>query len=757
MAHNGGSAQTRSNHLNREHNAGRKKGRRRATTRAASFPVFGERQKLEFETSAQAMRIAEHGSLRYLAVNDAAVNLYGYSREEFLQLTLFQTRHPDEHEQLLATFAEPTGYLRYGPPRRQIKKSGEIFLAEIVTQDILYNGRNARLSLTIDVTERKRTEQALRESNAFLRSMIESSPDCIKVLDLDGRLQMMSAGGQRLLQIEDIAPYLNTSWIEFWKGDDRDMARAAVNTTRAGGVARFEGNSPTVKGKPKWWDVILTPIRGANGSPEKLLVVSRDVTKRKQAERALHESESKYRNLVESSTDVIWSTDAAGRITFINEAARGIYGYEPREMLGRSVMELMGDQRRKKPFGFFRTMLAQDRSVADYECELSAKNGQRVILSSNAVVVRDAEGNRIGVTGVSKDITVRKRMEGELRRSEERFRQLAENIRQVFWINSLAGDKVDYVSPGYEEIWGRSRESLFRDPRSWMESIHPEDLPAVQRGQEQMARGEHTEVDYRIIRPDGTTRWINDRSYPMKRSDGTQLVCGIAEDITDRKRAEQDRLTHAILQRDALVREVHHRIKNSLQGIVGLLRRRISKYPAVAHEIEDTIAQLRSVALVYGLQGTRSDGLLPLAEVTDTICSSVESLIGGRVDRTFEKRSQRPSCVAGSEAVSVAVALNELIVNALKHQPAEAGEKHAWVSVREEPDAAEIRIFNRGSLPASFDFGSGRAVGNGLGLVRTLLASPGGNIAFNGGRDGVEVVLTLKRPLLAERNIVHGE
>lgn len=619
MAHHGGSAQTRSNHLIRKHKAGRRKGRGPATERAASFPVFGERQRREFDSSPYPMRIIDHGTLRYLAVNDAAVNLYGYCREEFLGLTLFQTRHPDEHDSLVESFAEPTGCLCFGEPGRQIKKSGEIILEEVLSQDILFDRRRARLSVILD------------------------------------------------------------------------------------------------------------------------------------------ESESKYRNLVESSTDVIWSTDAAGRITFINEAVRGIYGYEPLEMLGRSVIELLGDQRRKKPFGFFRTMLAQDRSVADYECDLSAKNGQRVILSSNAVVVRDAEGNRIGVTGVSKDITVRKRMEGELRRSEERFRQLAENIRQVFWIKTLAGNKIDYVSPGYEEIWGRSRESLYRDPRSRMESIHPEDLPAVQRGQEQMARGEHTEVDYRIIRPDGTTRWINDRSYPMKRSDGTQLVCGIAEDITDRKRAEQDRLTHAILQRDALVREVHHRIKNSLQGIVGMLRRRISKYPAVAHEIEDTIAQLRSVALVYGLQGTRSDGLLPLAEVTDTICSSVESLIGGRVDRTFEQSSQRPACVAGSEAVSVAVALNELIVNALKHQPAEAGEKHARVSVREGADAAEIRIFNRGSLPASFDFGSGRAVGNGLGLVRTLLASPGGNIAFNGGRDGVEVVLTLTRPLLAEREIALGE
>jgi two-component sensor histidine kinase len=129
------------------------------------------------------------------------------------------------------------------------------------------------------------------------------------------------------------------------------------------------------------------------------------------------------------------------------------------------------------------------------------------------------------------------------------------------------------------------------------------------------------------------------------------------------------------------------------------------------------------------------------------------------VNRTFESKSQRPACVAGSEAVSVAVALNELVFNALKHQPAEAGKKRARVTLCETKDAAEIHITNRGRLPKGFDFASGRAVGNGLGLVRTLLTSPGGSIVFNGGRNEVEVTLTLTPPLLADRQgkLVRGK
>jgi len=160
---------------------------------------------------------------------------------------------------------------------------------------------------------------------------------------------------------------------------------------------------------------------------------------------------------------------------------------------------------------------------------------------------------------------------------------------------------------------------------------------------------------------------------------------------------------------------------------------------------------LQSVALVYGLQETRPDGLLNLAEITDAICSSAGNLIGGRLERIFERESQGPACVVAQEAISVAVALNELVINALKHQPARAGKKHVRIVLREMANEAEIRITNRGQLPAGFDYHGGRAGGNGLELVRTLLAAPGGNVTFNGTRGGVEVVLRLGPPLLAER------
>ncbi len=147
------------------------------------------------------------------------------------------------------------------------------------------NEGSPRKSQSLDgtVTDRRDAEEALRESEAFNRSIIESSPDCIKVLDLDGNLLSMLSG-QPLLGIEDIRPFLNKSWVEFWKGADRRAAREAIETAAAGGRGNFTGFRHTFHGQPKWWDVAISPIRDEQGNLVRLLAVSRDVTERKRAE-----------------------------------------------------------------------------------------------------------------------------------------------------------------------------------------------------------------------------------------------------------------------------------------------------------------------------------------------------------------------------------------------------------------------------------------------------------------------------------------
>jgi PAS domain S-box-containing protein len=149
--------------------------------------------------------------------------------------------------------------------------------------------RNKNFDLARAVTESQAALEALRESEEFKTRLIECSRDCLKVLDLEGRLLTMNAGGMAVLEICDLAPVIGSSWIDFWEGEDRQAAQAAVETARQGGVGRFTGFFATTQTRtPKWWDVMVSPLRNADGRPENLLAASRDVTETKRAQALLN-------------------------------------------------------------------------------------------------------------------------------------------------------------------------------------------------------------------------------------------------------------------------------------------------------------------------------------------------------------------------------------------------------------------------------------------------------------------------------------
>ena len=148
--------------------------------------------------------------------------------------------------------------------------------------------RRTLSELTHTVEESQAGVEALRASQEFKTRSIECSRDCLQVLDLDGRLHSMNAGGMEAVQICDLAPFVNSSWIDFWQGEDRDAARAAVDAARHGRVGRFIGYVPTrITGEPRWWDVVVNAILDADGKPERLLAVSRDVTEWKRTEQLI--------------------------------------------------------------------------------------------------------------------------------------------------------------------------------------------------------------------------------------------------------------------------------------------------------------------------------------------------------------------------------------------------------------------------------------------------------------------------------------
>ncbi|MBI2296494.1 MAG: PAS domain S-box protein, partial [Betaproteobacteria bacterium] len=276
--------------LMRELEAIQSRGSDPAGAQPGKFPIFGERQRREFDAGPCPMRIFDRETLRYVAVNEAACRLYGYSRDEFLSLTVKDTRHREEHDDLFATLSEPTWYLRHWGPRRHVKKSGEVFIAEIVTQDILFNGGEARLSLTIDVTERSRVQELLRKREREFEALVENAPDIIMRFDRQLRHLYVNRAGSAATGIGSRGFIGKTGrelgmtpdLVRLWEQSLGEVFESKGERTIEFGCRKPEGL--------RHYESRIVPETGLDGRVETALVISRDITARKRAEVALRES-----------------------------------------------------------------------------------------------------------------------------------------------------------------------------------------------------------------------------------------------------------------------------------------------------------------------------------------------------------------------------------------------------------------------------------------------------------------------------------
>jgi PAS domain S-box-containing protein len=237
-----------------------------------------------------------------LEVNQAALDSVGVLPSEIIGKNFWETPwwHTEElQQQLQAAIASAAGgeLIRYEV--RFPNANGGWQITDFSLKPVLDETQQVVLIIAeaYDITDRKQTEESLRQSEEFKQRMLESSQDCIKVLNLDGQLLYMNVGGQCLLEIDDITPYLNTAWVGFWD-DGEHLASEALAKAVSGDVGLFYGYCPTTTGRPKWWEVMVSPILNGSQQVEQVLVVSRDVTARKQSEQKLQESEERLKATV---------------------------------------------------------------------------------------------------------------------------------------------------------------------------------------------------------------------------------------------------------------------------------------------------------------------------------------------------------------------------------------------------------------------------------------------------------------------------
>ena len=221
----------------------------------------------------------------------------------------------------------------------------------------------------------------------------------------------------------------------------------------------------------------------------------------------------------------------------------------------------------------------------DEEYRIIRPEGTECWIHHRTYPIYDEQGKIHRIAGIAEDITQRKEEQKELHQSLEQFKQLAENIDIVFWVCNVDFSEFLYISPTYEKIWGKSCILLYDQPTSFLDPVHPEDLPR----KIQAIKNNPTSMneEYRIIQPHGTIRWIRDRTFPVKDENGQVYhMVGISEDITYRKQAEEER--YKALQRERelsntkseFIAAISHEIRTPLsviQSSLDILQHHINK------------------------------------------------------------------------------------------------------------------------------------------------------------------------------------
>ena len=383
----------------------------------------------------------------------------------------------------------------------------------------------------------------------------------------------------------------------------------------------------------------------------------------------------RHGDLIESILDAmragVYVKDAAGHYVHVNPACAKFLCRPMEEIIGATDHDLMSPEAAAP-------ITASDRRVMDtmtsrtYEEVLTARGSTRVYKVSKHPWVGE-NGAVMGLIGVRENVTDHKRAEHELRASEGRFRQLAESIDQVFWISSARDrQQIVFASPAYERIWGRSRESLYEQPGTFFETVHPQDRQRVQSRFDAFP-ADGFEEEYRIVRPDGAIRWIRSRAFPVRNGDGPVVrLAGTSEDITERKSIE-DQLRQAV-KMDAIGRlagGVAHDFNNLLAIISSygeLARDGLERDDQRYQDLEEIrLAVQKSAGLIRQLMafsrtGDRSPETLLLNELLPEMGKMLHRLIGEDMELRFQLGADLGSIEADPTHIEQIVM--NLVVNA---------------------------------------------------------------------------------------------
>jgi len=456
---------------------------------------------------------------------------------------------------------------------------------------------------------------------------------------------------------------------------------------------------------------------------------------------ALVESRDRYFELYELAPIGYLAIDGQGRIARINLAGAALLGLDRSQLISRHFAQFVDGQGEQR----WNELLLSTMRLHE------SNNGELLLRRKNGSSFEAQIDCRKAATGVFLtliDISERKGIEAQLITATKRYLALFRDATDAI---ALAGPdgRLEEVNARFAALLGYAEHELRGMP---IERIHPlRELPRIREHFAGILQtGSSESLETQVLCKDGRQVDVEIRPTLIELGD-RHVAQGVFIDLTERRRQEQQRIEQERLQRNALVREVHHRIKNNLQSVSGLLQRELGKFMELNPRLHTAISQVNAIAVVHGLQCDDPEEAVRLCDSVRNICRTVAELSLRPVNFIIENEQTtfRPAQIASDEAVSVALVLNELILNAVKHSPPDGF--IPTVSLSANGNSAIVLIRNAVRHSPGFDIATGQGFGTGLRLVRSLLPNKGAHLSYE--QDDEYVMLTrlgLAAPVIAQ-------
>jgi PAS domain S-box-containing protein len=492
------------------------------------------------------------------------------------------------------------------------------------------------------------------DPNSLLASLLGSSGDCIKILDLDGNLIFMTEGGQRVMEVTDFGAIKGCPWPDFWQGDGHVDAKAAVKAAQAGEAGHFQGFATTMAGTPKWWDVTVTLIRDADGKPDKLLSVSRDITESHFADVAVRESEARFKAFAQAMPNQVWSATPDGQLDWFNDQVFSYSGLSHDDLAGNKWAQMVhADDIGPAAKNWARSL--SDETPYQSEFRLRRADGSFRWHLARALPIKDNADQIKRWIGTNTDIDDQKEIEEQLFEIQQRM-ALAINAADIgTWDYDPQTGALQWDDRCYQLFGLKVGKPVSFDV--FLAGLHPQDRDRIEKTCLDAMRPDQPQaydVEYRTIGlDDGIERWCSARGKATFENGVASRFIGTIRDISKLKRAE--------LQQQLLTRELEHRMKNTM-AMVGAIASQTFRTAATKEEAR-TIFDARLHALNHA-----HNVLLQSSWTSAPMKTVVDGALAPHRTGEGRIRTDGPSVdLTARQALSLALALHELATNAAKY------------------------------------------------------------------------------------------